>query len=190
MVGGNAQMNSDCKSVLEAIPGFATGSLESGEAGRVEGHLAACPSCRKALETERRLRRDLSGLPAQRCPRAVSDSVMAAIQSCGRPARAPWWRKVRLRPGILKPAFAAALMIATAIGLWEWTSPLLRRRAGYSEAEVKLADAALEWSLAFTANTIRQSEKQALEAVSADLSADAPSARPPGARLKTGGTVK
>jgi hypothetical protein len=115
---------------------------------------------------------------------------MAAIESRGRPAAAPWWRNVRLGPVLLKPAFALALMIAAAIGLWERTSPLLRRRARYSEAEVKLAGAALEWSLAFTANTIRQSEKQALEAVSADLPANAPSAKPPGARSKTGGTVK
>ncbi len=171
-------MNSECRSVLEAIPGFAAGIPESREAGRIERHLAGCPSCRRALETERRLRRDLSGLPAQRCPVTVSDSVMRAVESLERPASAPWWRRIRLRHGVLKPAFAAALLIAAAIGLREWASPPPRRRAGYSDAEVKLAGAALEWSLAFTANTIRQSEKQALESVSADLSPDAPAVNP------------
>lgn len=183
-------MTSECKTVLESAAGYAEGSLEKPESDRVTRHLAVCPDCRKALETERRLRQDLSALPRQRCPVSVTDSIMRSIESGGQKAATPWLRKIRLRHWSFKPAFAAALIVALAFGVKEWTRQLRHRAPVYSEAEVKLADAALEWSLAFTAHTIRQSEKQALESVFAGPSADALLVKSVSSPLKSGGIVK
>ncbi len=183
-------MNSECITVLESAAGYADGSLKKTESDRVTRHLAACPSCRKAFETERRLRQDLSALPRQRCPGRVTDSIMRSIGSGGRTEATSWWRIIRSRRRTFKPAFAAALVLALSFGVWEWMRPPRRPDPAFSEAEVKLADTALEWSLAFAAHTIRQSEKQALESVFVDPTPDAPLVKSASAPLKPGGTVK
>jgi len=95
-----------------------------------------------------------------------------------------------LRHWGIRPALAAAVVIALAAGVGLWTHPFRRRTPAYTEAEVRLANAALEWSLAFTAHTIQQSQEQALESVAFDPSADAPRARSVSAPLKPGGFVK
>jgi len=183
-------MNSECQSVLERLPEVAEGSLKGPESDRAAEHLARCPSCRTALETERRLRRDLSSLPAPGCPESVTDAVMRSIGPGGRPAAAPRRRKIRLRPWGLRPAFAAVLVIALAFAAKEWTRPARRPEPAYSEAELKLAGAALDWSLAFTARTIQESQKQALETVSADMNSSASDVKTLQTTLKSGGTAR
>jgi predicted anti-sigma-YlaC factor YlaD len=165
MVGGNTQMTTDCGSIQESLRGYLEDSLENEETERVRLHLAGCPSCRSALEAEQRLCRDLSTLPEPRCPDTVANSIMRAVGECGRPteqnarSRIPWryWR--------WKVAFAAVLAVSLAVGFREWTRRPRHPETVYSEADLKLADAAIEWSLAFAAGTLQQAEKQALESV-------------------------
>jgi predicted anti-sigma-YlaC factor YlaD len=158
-------MNGDCAFVDERLEGFAEGRSGRFESERIRRHLAGCPSCRAALEAERRLRRDLPGLPKLRCPEGVSDSILAAVDG---PERRAAKRRVR-SPGpkawFWKPAFAAVLILALAAGFWDRSRRTSNREHAYSEAELKLADAALKWSLAYAAGTLRQAEKKALETV-------------------------
>jgi len=79
---------------------------------------------------------------------------------------------------------------ARAFAAREGTRPARRPEPAYSEAELKLAGAAIEWSLAFTARTIQESQKQALETVSADLPANAPVFKTPQALISSGGTSR
>jgi predicted anti-sigma-YlaC factor YlaD len=153
-------MNSECEAVSERLREAAEGSLDGRESDRVGRHLDACPSCRSAFEAECRLVRDLAALPKPRCPDGVVDSIMRGTR---RAAGIDRRKNLRIRLWSLKPAFAVALAIALAIGVMEWTRPPRRRGPVYSEAEVRLAGAALQWSLVLAAETVRRAEKQALE---------------------------
>jgi anti-sigma factor RsiW len=160
-------MTMKCNDVRESLAEYADGLLEWEESDRIRRHLSACPSCRSALEAERRLLRDLSSLPRPRCPDRIAESVMRRVSA----ANAPWWKSLLPGHWKLKPAFAVALVIALMLGLGELTRVPRHRKPAYSEAEIELAGTAFKWSLAFTAHTIRESEKQALAVVLAEPAA-------------------
>jgi len=109
---------SECQRVAESLAAYVDELLQPDERGRVDRHIAACPSCRRLADDERGgrrlLRHESSKLLAgplppglrRRCEALtrVKDDSLAGLGRFG-----PWWR-VRLVPVLL----TAIAMIFTA----------------------------------------------------------------------------
>jgi anti-sigma factor RsiW len=169
MGGGKTDMRLNCKTVRASLPAYADGGLDTRTSGRIAHHLASCHDCSAALELERSIIDGLSSLPRLQCPGRVEESVWRSVRAAGSGGEeAPAWKRSWVGRPSWKPAFAVIALLALAVGIWEWSRTPGRKPAIATAQEVEWAGTALRWSLAFTAQTLRQSEKQALEAVFAD----------------------
>ncbi len=75
---------------FEWLDAYALGTLDPGEAARVEAHLRECPACGREYDELRRVIDVLpQALPAQPAPAALRDRIMAAIDEPQHPAEAP-----------------------------------------------------------------------------------------------------
>lgn len=83
--------------------------LDAAERGRIDKHLADCPSCREELACLRHFKQVLAGAPR----RAMPPELISAIEDG---LRRPWW-SVRTAPRYFVPAGALAAL-ALAAGLW------------------------------------------------------------------------
>ena len=109
---------SECQRVAESLAAYVDELLHADERGRIERHMAACPSCRRLADYERGgrrlLRQESSKLLAEPLPAGlrrrcealtrVKEDSLAGLGRFG-----PWWR-VRLVPVLL----TAVVMIFTA----------------------------------------------------------------------------
>ena len=84
-------MKDECARYGEELTSYASGELATIERSAVAAHLDACPACRRELESELAMRRDLTGLPAAGCPAEVGQRVLAAVARERRAARRRWW---------------------------------------------------------------------------------------------------
>ncbi len=163
--------------------------LESGEDGSepeagldpvhrlaLEAHLADCPDCRAEIALARRLRDELrEGLPLLSCPPEVSDEVLriAAAEAAereaeaarpargGRPGLAERLRGWLTGGGALRPAFAAAALLALLLA-----APVLYRSVlGPEPGEPRTASGdgapAGTEELEYTAAEVAEAEEQA-----------------------------
>jgi len=74
---------------FEWLDAHALGTLDPGEAARVEAHLRECPACRREYEELRRVIDVLPhALPVQPAPAALRDRIMAAIDEPHHPTEA------------------------------------------------------------------------------------------------------
>ncbi len=72
-------MNSRCEIPRENLSAYIDGELNSEESMRVEEHLSTCPECRRALESLRRTREFLAGLPSESPPEDLRVELREAI---------------------------------------------------------------------------------------------------------------
>jgi predicted anti-sigma-YlaC factor YlaD len=103
----------------DRIYGLLDGGLSPEERAAIESHLAACPVCRAAFETRRRIEEAAGSLPAFEVPPDFAASVMSRLEAAPSPARG--------RRGVLSWVIAAAaagfglggvfVLIATLAGL-------------------------------------------------------------------------
>lgn len=107
-----------CHDVSQLIPELALGYLDGQERAAALGHVRQCPDCRQELASYQGLASELLELiPAATPPAGFQARALAAMKAPPRPG-IPAPRAGR-RPGILRAAVAAALIIAAGIGGYE-----------------------------------------------------------------------
>ena len=90
----------ECGTVRELLPGFATNRVDAQEARRVEAHLPGCAECREELE----LVQSLFGSRPQP-PLDLAQQILVGVLAERRDGRKPWW------------GISAAAVAALAIGV-------------------------------------------------------------------------
>lgn len=111
-----------CTTAQKKLEAYLGGELTQKERGRVEGHLACCAECARALERARQMRRTLREKPTPPLPTGFYSRLMARARK--RATKRSWTRRI-LRPfGLpanmpagLRVAAAAAVIFAFCIGL-------------------------------------------------------------------------
>jgi len=159
-------MNTLCGQMRNRLDGWLDGTLGKPEADRVREHLASCKACRKRLEGERRLIRELSDLPQLRCPGRVTDSILERVGAGKKKSASPAWREWIPGRRFWKPALAFGLITVLAL-VWKFNVPKTpKKQIPYSPEEIGQAVDAVKWSMAFSAQTIRKSGAQAIGVLS------------------------
>lgn len=67
-----------CEGSLDLLEAYLDGDLPAEEAGRIQEHLAACPSCAAELAFAEKIQRELRALPLPDCPPEVLEKVYQA----------------------------------------------------------------------------------------------------------------
>lgn len=70
-----------CEPIAIMLAPYTAGELSEIEIHRVERHLAHCPACQQELARERQLRELMAAQPPVRCPDAVTDAILAAVDA-------------------------------------------------------------------------------------------------------------
>ncbi len=70
-----------CEPIAIMLAPYTAGELSEIEIHRVERHLAHCAACQQELARERQLRELMAAQPPVRCPDAVTDAILAAVDS-------------------------------------------------------------------------------------------------------------
>ncbi len=155
-------MNTCCTRVRKKLDAYLDCTCSSTDAGRIREHLASCDACRRLFEEDRRTVGELSDLPRLRCPVRVTDSILERVKAGEKKRSFPTWREGFLGRRAWKPALAFGLILSLAIA-WKFDIPKKpKNKSTYSPEEVRRAVDAVKWSMAFSAQTIRRSEVQAI----------------------------
>lgn len=193
-----------CERVRDRIDPYLDEELGPSEAGEVEAHLADCSDCRTELVASRRLRAALrEGLPMLSCPPEVSAEVLRVAREEAEAAKpagdtpgprfadrvrelfrrpTPAGHRPALRPGVLRPALAAAavllLLVAAPLLYRSVTGPEPGRRgpepvtaggdATYSAEEIARAEEEARLVLAYVASVGRDAGRTVQEEVFTD----------------------
>lgn len=157
----------ECGRVRGLLQEYMEGWLAEGAAAEVEGHLASCDGCARALAQWRELDRALWRLPWAEAPRGFRDAVLARI-GAEDPARVPW--RERWVPLIL--AAAAALLLLLSGNLLDRASPSIK-------AAVERGEAIAGWAGGTVHGVVRDAVDRGLGGDVGSLTAS--SGLPPGA---------
>ena len=96
-----------CAEFEACVGPYVDGELGHDAAREANGHLAECAACRGRVEQERRFRQLLRGQPRESAPPELRASIQASIRRRARLAA--------LRPWLVAPAAAAAVLLAIAL---------------------------------------------------------------------------
>jgi len=158
-------MNEQCREIRGKFDRFFEGTLGRGDAGPIREHIASCKACRTAFEAECRLIDCLTTLPRLHCPRRVTDEILEKTKAGKRSISRPgFWSRWWSRP-VWKPALAGFGVIVAALVLVRTIQKAPGDRIRYTAEEIRRADAALRWSMIFSAQTVQRSEQRAVEEV-------------------------
>jgi anti-sigma factor (TIGR02949 family) len=120
----------ECAEARHHLIDLDRGRLDAETAASVRAHVAGCPECAAASQTQTRIRTLIqTRLPRYAAPAGLRGRIQT---SAARPASAGWWGWLRGRPWAVRSlAGAAAVVVLVWAGLW-WlqpdpTSQLLRR---------------------------------------------------------------
>lgn len=123
-----------CEQVREQLSAHLDDALATAERADLEGHLAGCAACRRALEQLRATVGLVAGLEPLHAPAGFVDRVVEAAH------RRPWPRRLRaalLVPWRTKVPLEAAALLVVALGavhLFERTPEVQERAAGRAGA--------------------------------------------------------
>lgn len=124
-------MTDNGEHVIDDLPAYALGSLETGEHARVEAHVARCPSCASRLAEYQTL---VGTLPLALAPVAPPSDLWDAIRADvrRRRTRPPVWRPTVVSGGWFR---AARWVAVAAVGVWlvTWNVRLQGELARYAE---------------------------------------------------------
>ncbi|MFO7649730.1 MAG: zf-HC2 domain-containing protein [bacterium] len=109
-------MSSECRRLHPRLVELADGNLAGAEQSAVEAHVAACPDCRRELESLRADTALLRSLPEPPVPDGLEPGVMWAVRSSARPVRRPALQLVFVRAGAVA-LFALGLLLGVGVGL-------------------------------------------------------------------------
>lgn len=107
----------DCKHIEGKLPAYLEGALPPDEGTLVEGHIAACPNCRRALEDLVKADKLTRGLEEAEPPPWLKQKIMAAVrEESGR--REGFLRKLFYPLHIKIPATALATVLIAVFAVY------------------------------------------------------------------------
>jgi len=107
----------------EQLVDYLHGELPASEDAAVHAHLAGCPECREAYESEARLS-ELMRSHARAQERELPQGVVAGIRDAIAATQEPWWARfaASLRPLAVGTAIVAGILVGTFASLRTWHS--------------------------------------------------------------------
>jgi anti-sigma factor RsiW len=76
-----------CEELAEIVTDYLEGALSPADRVRFDGHIAACPLCRRYLDQMRRVVAALGALPPEPIPREVEAELLARFRDWKRGSR-------------------------------------------------------------------------------------------------------
>ncbi len=107
----------DCKHIEEKLPAYLEGVLPPDEGKLVEGHVTACPNCRRALEDLVKADKLIRGLEEADPPPWLKNKIMAAVRE-ERERREGFLRKLFYPLHIKIPATALATVLIAVFAVY------------------------------------------------------------------------
>jgi anti-sigma factor RsiW len=101
--------------IRRKLSAYLDNQIDAADRAKIEGHLAGCASCRKALEELKRTVGHLKSLPEVEPPPWLTARVMALVRDQEQPRQA-FWRRIFLPLHVKLPLEAIALVFICFIG--------------------------------------------------------------------------
>ena len=111
----------DCRRIEEKLPAYLEGALPPEEGKLVEGHVAACPNCRRVLEDLVKAEKLIRGLEEADPPPWLKQKIMAGVRE-ERARREGFLRKLFYPLHIKIPATALATVLIAVFAVYVFRS--------------------------------------------------------------------